>query len=102
MEIKTKFNLGDKAFKVAPFSGIERPSVLDLGTVVGFQITQIGTEIIVRLSGGDSSYLEDDLLTEKEAKECLYNLIRAYIRKMKREIADCEKELKAYEKWKSK
>lgn len=101
MEIKTKFNLGDEVFKVKASIGIERPSVLDVGTVVGFQITKNGTEVIIRFSGSDRSYPEDDLLTEKEAKECLCNLIREYIKKMKREIADCEKELEGYEKWKS-
>jgi len=101
MEIKTKFNLGDEVFKVASFSGTERPDLWDLGTVVGFQITQNGTEVIVRFSGTDRSYPEDELLSEKEAKECVCNLMREYIKKMKREIADCEKQLEDYEKWKN-
>ena len=97
MEIKTKFDLGDKAFKIASFSGIERPSVLCVGTVVGFQITRNGTEVIIRFSGSDRSYPDDELLTEKEAKECLCNLMREYIKKMKNEIANCEKELEEKE-----
>ena len=102
MEIKTKFNLGDEVFKAKAPIGIERPSILDVGTVVGFQITKNGTETIIRFSGTDRSYPDDELLTEKEAKECLCNLMREYIKKLKSEIADCEEELEAYEKCKSK
>lgn len=97
MEIKTKFNLGDEVFKIAPFSEIQRPSVLDVGTVVGFQITQNGIETIVRFSGTDRSYPDDVLSTKTEVNEYWADQMRAYIEGLKREIADCEKELEDYE-----
>ena len=102
MEIKTKFNFGDEAFKIESYSGIRRPTILLVGTVVGYQITQNGNEAIIRYSGTDKPYSEDGLLTKTEANERWSNLTRSYIEDLKREISDCEKQLEEYEKWKNK
>lgn len=102
MEIKTKFDLGDDAFKIESYSGIHRPTILLVGTVVGYQITKDVTEAIIRYSGTDKPYSEDGLLTKTEVNECWSNLMGAYIKELKRELADCENELEEYEKWKSK
>lgn len=101
MEIKTKFNLGDEVFRVVSGSGIQRPTIWKEGTVVGYQTTQAGTEAIVRCSGMDKSYLDDEILTQTEANEHWSTLMNSFIEALKREIAECEKDLEAYEKCKS-
>lgn len=102
MEIKTKFDLGEEAFRVISGSGTQRPIIQKEGMVIGYQITQHLTEAIIRYSGTDKSYMEDELLTQAEANEYWSNLMRKYTEELKREVAECEKQLEDYEKWKSK